>query len=411
MSMLVVSFVFANRYITILGLPHTLGISALANYFLLSYSISAPYGEPYRRRLLLLTTAVFLFFSALSWVALNTLPSTTATLPLLWEHRLPIEMVATYGVILLASGLPFVQKLKYHIKSPPWCSLVQTLCLGLLGHIVMAFVASYYHHDMLPLLQGNLLTFLLGTCIGALILSGIDTWYPLWHAPQAAIAEKTSRTHMAYQALVLSFCGACLFSNFLVVKQVSVGSWCVTLAFFSYGITFLLTDVLSELFGEQRTTQVMWAGFGSSIAMLAITLPLTLCTRHPASPTDDVAFAKSSGFVTIGMLASLVAFLAAQWTDIALFSALRKKTKGRYLWLRNNTATIISQALDTFLFATLAWGLSSFAPETLPEDWWGLSCREYLGKVIFALCDTPFVYALLYLLRTFIKQKKAQKTP
>jgi len=86
----------------------------------------------------------------------------------------------------------------------------------------------------------------------------------------------------------------------------------------------------------------------------------------------------------------MVAYLVSQHHDIFAFHWWKKKTGGRYLWLRNTASTIVSQAIDTGLFITIAfYGVLDIVP---------LLLGQYVVKLIIAIIDTPFMYSISWLM-------------
>jgi uncharacterized integral membrane protein (TIGR00697 family) len=84
---------------------------------------------------------------------------------------------------------------------------------------------------------------------------------------------------------------------------------------------------------------------------------------------------------------SLLAYLISQRFDVWVFHLIKKKTRGRHLWLRNNASTMLSQAIDTIIYGVVVWwGVVDFATAMQ------LALAKYFFKVIIALIDTPFIY-------------------
>ena len=169
----------------------------------------------------------------------------------------------------------------------------------------------------------------------------------------------------------------------------------------AYPITFLVTDIISELFGRKKATRVVQAGiFASAFALLIV----IVSTEAPAtiwSPIDDATFKKVFGFTFIAVGASLAAYLLAQFLDVQVFHFWKRLTKGKHLWLRNNFSTFTSQLVDTGTvllllcsFGVIEWKL--FGP---------LLINGYLFKVMFALFDTPIIYAVVYFTRKYFGVK------
>jgi len=109
---------------------------------------------------------------------------------------------------------------------------------------------------------------------------------------------------------------------------------------------------------------------------------------------NQTAYDAIFGFVPRLVLASMIAYLVSQHHDVASFQFWRRKTGGKYLWLRNNASTMVSQALDTGIFITIAfWG-------TVPGDvLLNMLLTQYLIKLAIAAADTPFCYLLVALLK------------
>ena len=162
-----------------------------------------------------------------------------------------------------------------------------------------------------------------------------------------------------------------------------------------YPITFLITDLISEIYGKKKANQVVTVGI---FAAIFSTLIIYVADSVPAmenSPVDDLLFRKVFGSTIIAVLSSMLSYLFAQYIDIHIYHFWKNLTKGRMLWLRNNFSTFFSQFVDTFtiLFLlcitnVLSWG--QFA---------GLLISGFLFKVLVALIDTPFLYLGVYLFR------------
>lgn len=158
-----------------------------------------------------------------------------------------------------------------------------------------------------------------------------------------------------------------------------------------YPITFLITDLISEIYGKKKANQVVVAGIFASFFSMAILLMADAVPAMDSSPIDDNTFKKVFSLSPLAVLASMLAYLAAQFIDIRIYHFWKRLTGGRMLWLRNNFSTFSSQFLDTFLVVGL---LSVF--KILPWDlFWGLVLSGFLFKVLVALLDTPLLYLLV----------------
>ncbi len=128
---------------------------------------------------------------------------------------------------------------------------------------------------------------------------------------------------------------------------------------------------------------------------MGIILVADIAPAIPSSPLSDETFSQVFSLSPLAVLASMLAYLAAQYVDIAIYHFWKKVTKGKYLWLRNNFSTFLSQFIDTFTVVGL---LCIF--KVLPWDlFFGLVVSGFLFKIFIAFLDTPFLYFFVYLLR------------
>jgi len=162
-----------------------------------------------------------------------------------------------------------------------------------------------------------------------------------------------------------------------------------------YPITFLITDIISEIYGKKKANQVVIAGIFASFFSMGIILIAIYTTAIDNSPIDNMLFSKVFGLSPIAVSASMLAYLFAQFIDIRIFHFWKRKTRGRHLWLRNNFSTFSSQLVDTLTVVTL---LCSFGvlPWSLFKT---LVISGFLFKIIIALLDTPIIYFIVYLFR------------
>lgn len=172
-----------------------------------------------------------------------------------------------------------------------------------------------------------------------------------------------------------------------------------------YPITFLITDLISEIFGARKANQVVTAGIFASVFSMGIIFLADVAPAIPQSAIDDPTFSKVFALSPVAVLASMLAYLTAQYVDIAIYHFWKRLTKGRYLWLRNNFSTFSSQFIDTFLVVLL---LCSFG--VLPWDlFYGLVVSGFIFKVFIAFIDTPFLYLFVYLFRRRFNLKTGEE--
>ena len=177
----------------------------------------------------------------------------------------------------------------------------------------------------------------------------------------------------------------------------SIGSWPIVVAVgaLPYPITFLCTDLISELWGEQKANQVVWIGLLLNGWVLLI---LWLGGLFPALAGSDESTFRTIQQLSFGSVgASMVAYLTAQFVDVRLFHFWKTLTNGNALWLRNNGSTLISQLVDTSAVVLISHYASGVLPvrpgEPVAPQLVSFIASGYLFKAMAALIDTlPFIW-------------------
>ena len=172
-----------------------------------------------------------------------------------------------------------------------------------------------------------------------------------------------------------------------------------------YPITFLITDLISEIYGKKKANEVVIAGIFASFFSIGILLISAAVPAIEASPIDDATFTKVFSLSPLAVLASMIAYLFAQFVDIRIYHFWKNLTAGRHLWLRNNFSTFASQLIDSTtvivllcLFGVLPWDL-----------FFGLVLSSFVFKVLIAALDTPFLYLGVGLFRKYFNLKVGEE--
>lgn len=188
------------------------------------------------------------------------------------------------------------------------------------------------------------------------------------------------------------FCVLLILANILASKIVQLGIFTIPAAVVAYPFTFLITDIIGELWGKNEANKTVRNGLICQIFALI----LTFCAIHlPVAPFAD----NQSQFISIlggsirVTIASLVGYLCSQSWDVWVFHKIRNSyikkhnttAGGRWLW--NNGSTMTSQIIDTAIFITVAF--YGVVPNILT-----MIISQYVIKFIIALCDTPIFYLL-----------------
>ena len=203
-----------------------------------------------------------------------------------------------------------------------------------------------------------------------------------------------------YYVLGALFIAALITCNLIANKFISLDlgfkTFIISAGVLPYPITFLITDILSELYGRKRTTHVVLSGLFASLFVLLI---LWLGAQFPAiesSPVDDTTFDQVFQNAWHVIAASMLAYLVAQLVDVRLFHFWKGITGGRMLWVRNNFSTIVSQLIDTTLVVVVLFiGVES------TETMTGYIADGWMFKALCALFDTVLIYLFMAWARKF----------
>ncbi len=200
----------------------------------------------------------------------------------------------------------------------------------------------------------------------------------------------STRTSRDLSPLFLGF--TCLFLTCLLLSNIIAGKivtfWGLTLpaAVILFPITYIVGDVLTEVYGYHRARLVIWIGFLACLLMTVVFL-IVLRLPSPGFWQDQPAYETVLGFTPRLALASLIAYLFGEFANAVVLSKLKLLCAGRRLWLRTIGSTLVGQALDTGVFITVAfWGVVPGPVLT------GMLAGQYLWKVSYEGLATPLTY-------------------
>jgi uncharacterized PurR-regulated membrane protein YhhQ (DUF165 family) len=227
------------------------------------------------------------------------------------------------------------------------------------------------------------------------------------------LSERRERVFIVLAGFFL--CAMTLLNVVGITRFVQLGPMALAVGVLPYPLTFLCTDLISELYGRKRANFLVWVGFTLNffilgMLMLGNALPAVSADQQPpwqliqlaeeiALPNGDVMtgsvelfqllYACTSGAV----FASMMAYIAAQFCDVQLFHFFKRLTKGKHLWLRNNFSTLTSQMVDSVMVISVTFGAAFFAGNITIAALLVLMGSSYLFKMTVALLDTlPFYY-------------------
>ncbi len=180
---------------------------------------------------------------------------------------------------------------------------------------------------------------------------------------------------------------ATVIANIEVLKCVDIFNMALTLGNVTYGSIFLATDILNEKYGIEDAQKSVYIGF---FALLSFTV-LTQVDLHYISNSSDFAGEAMKTLFSITpriCFGSMFAYFISNMLDVYLYMLIKKVLPSdKFLWVRNNAATMVSQFIDTIIFTLIAFA-GVFSPNILFQ----LIITTYAIKLLIALLDTPFLY-------------------
>jgi uncharacterized integral membrane protein (TIGR00697 family) len=170
----------------------------------------------------------------------------------------------------------------------------------------------------------------------------------------------------------------------------------------AFPLTFLVTDVVNEYYGAAGARRIALLSFAMGAASWLAIVAAQAMPVAADSPVSQADFERVFGAARSVYVASLIAYLAGQLCDIAVFRAVKRLTGQRLLWLRATGSTVVSQLVDSFVITSLfLWGQGVMSDGTV-VTWdmvWRTALTGYGLKFALALATTPLIYLAHALLR------------
>jgi queuosine precursor transporter len=178
-----------------------------------------------------------------------------------------------------------------------------------------------------------------------------------------------------------------LTANVIATKLVVVGGLVLPAGVVIFPLSYVLGDVLTEVWGYAAARRVIWLGFACNAVMVAA---IWLGGELPAAPfwRGQAAYAEILGQAPRILGASFLAYLAGEFANAFVLAKLKVATRGRFLWLRTIGSTVVGQALDSAVFVTLA-----FAGSVPVGGLAAVVAGQWLVKTLYEAAATPLTYA------------------
>ncbi len=234
------------------------------------------------------------------------------------------------------------------------------------------------------------------------------------------------RRERVFLVLAAVFLGAMTLLNVVgITRFIQLGPLALAVGVLPYPLTFLCTDLVSELYGRARANFLVTVGLGLNFLILAV---LTLGNLAPSVPPETMPpwqmiqlaepVALPNGDIVSGQIglfqliyattsgavfASMLAYITAQYCDVQLYHFWKRLTRGKHLWLRNNFSTLLSQMVDSIMVVTVTFGAVYWRGEMAFNTLLVLVGSNYAFKALSALADTLPLYLLVRWLRNYLQ--------
>ena len=214
------------------------------------------------------------------------------------------------------------------------------------------------------------------------------------HIPEAPGPARVGPS-LWFLVLVAVFIGALIGANITAVKLLSVAGFLIPAAIVIFPLSYILGDVLTEVYGYAQARRVIWLGF---LANLIVVAAIWLAQVLPGAPIWDAqeAYERILGLAPRILLASFLAYLVGEFANAVVLAKMKIATRGRWLWTRTIGSTLVGQGLDSLIFITLAFA------GTIPTRVLMVAIvAQWLGKSAYEALVTP----LTYLVVNFLKRR------
>jgi len=245
-------------------------------------------------------------------------------------------------------------------------------------------------------------------------------------------AQLHERRERVFLVLAGLFIGAMAMLNIIgITRFVHIGPLALAVGVLPYPVTFFCTDLISEFYGRKRANFGVWVGLVVNLFVIGTlwvgnmipsvdpeeqvpwqVLPLD---GEVFLPNGDVVSGQVELYTFIfsctagAVLASMLAYMAAQFCDVYVFHFWKRLTNGKHLWLRNNGSTLISQMVDSIMVITITFGAAFLRGDKTLKVMLILIGSSYLFKMVAALLDTIPIYIAVHYLKGYLQIDPTQE--
>ncbi|MBC8274508.1 MAG: queuosine precursor transporter [Chloroflexi bacterium] len=192
-----------------------------------------------------------------------------------------------------------------------------------------------------------------------------------------------------FVVVAVLFVTCLITANIIIAKQISIGGIILPAAIIIFPLSYIIGDVLTEVYGYQQARRVIWLGF---LCNLITVVAIWIAQKSPPAPVFEAqaAYERILGSTPRFLLASFVAYLAGEFTNSFVLAKMKIITKGRWLWTRTIGSTLVGQGVDTVVVLTIAF------VGVLPLSVLGIMIlSHWLAKSAYEVIATPLTYVVV----------------
>jgi uncharacterized integral membrane protein (TIGR00697 family) len=203
---------------------------------------------------------------------------------------------------------------------------------------------------------------------------------------------------LRFAGVTAIFITCLITANIVGVKVVSLGHFILPAAVVLFPFSYIFGDILTEVYGYRWARKVIWLGFFCNLIFVIVVWVGKVLPPAPQWEWQE-AYEIILGYTPRLLVASFCGYVVGEFANSFVLAKMKILTKGRWLWSRTISSTIIGQGLDTVIFLIGAYyGEPFFVPIMILYHW--------LAKTLIEAIATPFTYAIV----NFLKKKETIDT-
>jgi len=209
-----------------------------------------------------------------------------------------------------------------------------------------------------------------------------------------------SKFSTRFLVITALFITCLITANIIIVKQIGIGPVILPAAIIIFPMSYIISDILTEVYGYGQARKVIWLGFICNLIMVAA---IWIAGLLPAAPDFEAqsAYDRILGNTPRFLIASFLAYLAGEFANSYVLSKMKIATKGRWLWTRTIGSTLVGEGLDTVIVLSIGFA------GILPAGTIGIMMLgHWIVKVLYEVIATPFTYMIV----NYLKRKEGIDT-